>query len=276
MDIKKRIMTESPLNAEPPTEALRSWITPIRAFFNRNQGAIPEHPISLQDWRLTITGEVKRELVLTYEDLLQLPKANIANTLECSGNGRSLLKEKAPGNPWTIGGVALASSCPNISAVQSSSLFNSLRKVLSGVLNPYLASSPQFEVILRSFGFTKGLSLVSASTTALTTLLSTPVWVQSTNMGTLSYLLMMWYRCPEKPSNIEPLTPPASSFPKSTSLTMSSCLLYLTGFTLTPASFSILKRIIWAVVAPQTYPNVLLLSDSRVFSLGSEANMTAS
>jgi DMSO/TMAO reductase YedYZ molybdopterin-dependent catalytic subunit len=106
MDIKKRIMTESPLNAEPPTEALRSWITPIRAFFNRNQGAIPEHPISLQDWRLTITGEVKRELVLTYEDLLQLPKANIANTLECSGNGRSLLKEKAPGNPWTIGGVA--------------------------------------------------------------------------------------------------------------------------------------------------------------------------
>ena len=41
MDIKKRIMTESPLNAEPPIEALRSWITPNKAFFNRNQGAIP-------------------------------------------------------------------------------------------------------------------------------------------------------------------------------------------------------------------------------------------
>ena len=106
MDIKKRIMTESPLNAEPPIEALRSWITPNKAFFNRNQGAIPEQPISLDEWRLTVTGEVKRELVLTYNDLLDMPKVTIANTLECSGNGRSLLKEKAPGNPWTIGGVA--------------------------------------------------------------------------------------------------------------------------------------------------------------------------
>ncbi len=106
MDIKKRIMTESPLNAEPPIEALRSWITPNKAFFNRNQGAIPEQPISLGEWRLTVTGEVKRELVLTYNDLLDMPKVTIANTLECSGNGRSLLKEKAPGNPWTIGGVA--------------------------------------------------------------------------------------------------------------------------------------------------------------------------
>ena len=32
----------------------------------------------------------------------------IANTLECSGNSRSLLKKKASGNPWTIGGVGNA------------------------------------------------------------------------------------------------------------------------------------------------------------------------
>ena len=37
-----------------------------------------------------------------------MPKAIVADTLECSGNGRSLLKEKAKGNPWTVGGVGNA------------------------------------------------------------------------------------------------------------------------------------------------------------------------
>jgi DMSO/TMAO reductase YedYZ molybdopterin-dependent catalytic subunit len=37
-----------------------------------------------------------------------MPKAILADTLECSGNGRSLLGEKAAGNPWTIGGVGNA------------------------------------------------------------------------------------------------------------------------------------------------------------------------
>jgi DMSO/TMAO reductase YedYZ molybdopterin-dependent catalytic subunit len=37
-----------------------------------------------------------------------MPRAIAADTLECSGNGRSLLKEKAAGNPWTIGGVGNA------------------------------------------------------------------------------------------------------------------------------------------------------------------------
>lgn len=106
MEIKKRIMTQNPLNAEPPIISLRSWLTPNDAFFNRNQGAIPSEPIAIDDWRLHITGEVKNELELSFQDILEMPKITTANTLECSGNGRSLLKEKAPGNPWTIGAVA--------------------------------------------------------------------------------------------------------------------------------------------------------------------------
>jgi len=45
---------------------------------------------------------------LTFEDILRLPKVETADTLECSGNSRSLLKDKASGNPWTIGGVGNA------------------------------------------------------------------------------------------------------------------------------------------------------------------------
>ncbi len=103
-----RIMTESPLNAETPAVRLRSWITPNAVFFDRNQGKIPEVPVALDKWVLTVDGMVKRKLGLHLDQIQRLPKAIVANTLECSGNSRSLLEKKAPGNPWTIGGVGNA------------------------------------------------------------------------------------------------------------------------------------------------------------------------
>ncbi|UCD78860.1 MAG: sulfite oxidase [Desulfobacterales bacterium] len=108
MDKKMRVMTERPLNAETPHVSLRSWITDNDVFFKRNQGQIPETPVSLADWRLRVEGLVKKNIQLTFEDLRRLPKVEAANTLECSGNGRSLLAQKASGNPWTIGGVGNA------------------------------------------------------------------------------------------------------------------------------------------------------------------------
>ncbi len=103
-----RIMTESPLNAETPAVHLRSWITPNAVFFDRNQGKIPEAPVALDKWALTVDGQVKKPLTLNLGQIQRLPKAIVANTLECSGNSRSLLEKKAPGNPWTIGGVGNA------------------------------------------------------------------------------------------------------------------------------------------------------------------------
>lgn len=102
-----RIMTENPLNAETPVESLRSWITANSVFFDRNQSELKEQ-ISLNEYRLTIEGEVEEPRRFSFDQLLRLPKAIQANTLECSGNGRSLLKEPAAGNPWTVGGVGNA------------------------------------------------------------------------------------------------------------------------------------------------------------------------
>jgi DMSO/TMAO reductase YedYZ molybdopterin-dependent catalytic subunit len=103
-----RIMTERPRNAETPVENLKSWITPNSVFFDRNQGAIPRRRISLNRWRLSVEGEVATPLSLAFDEIRRLPKAIAADTLECSGNGRSLLAEKSAGNPWTIGGVGNA------------------------------------------------------------------------------------------------------------------------------------------------------------------------
>ncbi|MFH1983504.1 MAG: sulfite oxidase [Pseudomonadota bacterium] len=108
MGKKLRVMTEVPLNAETPNERLTSWITAEEVFFDRNQGEIPSEPIALSQWQLTVDGEVQTPLELSFEQISRMPKAISAATLECSGNGRSLLKEKAPGNTWTIGGVGNA------------------------------------------------------------------------------------------------------------------------------------------------------------------------
>ncbi len=108
MSESMRIMSEKPLNAETPKQFLRSWITANKVFFDRNQGEIPEKPIELAEWRLTIDGLVKKPLSIGLETLLTMPKTIVANTLECSGNSRSLLTEQASGNPWTVGGVGNA------------------------------------------------------------------------------------------------------------------------------------------------------------------------
>jgi DMSO/TMAO reductase YedYZ molybdopterin-dependent catalytic subunit len=105
---KMRVMTEKPYNAETPIESLRTWITDNTVFFKRNQGQMMKKPVKLSTWQLSIEGLVKHSLALSFEDIRRMPKVEVANTLECSGNSRSLLKEKASGNPWTIGGVGNA------------------------------------------------------------------------------------------------------------------------------------------------------------------------
>jgi DMSO/TMAO reductase YedYZ molybdopterin-dependent catalytic subunit len=108
MHPEMRILSEKPMNAETPAACLQSWITGNAVFFKRNQGQIMSSPADLETWRLSIQGLVGKSLELCFADILSMPKVEVANTLECSGNSRSLLAEKASGNPWTIGGVGNA------------------------------------------------------------------------------------------------------------------------------------------------------------------------
>ena len=108
MNDRMRVLSEKPLNAETPTAHLQSWITANAVFFKRNQGQIMSSPVALESWRLSIEGLVEKTTELSFADILAMPKIEVADTLECSGNSRSLLPEKASGNPWTIGGVGNA------------------------------------------------------------------------------------------------------------------------------------------------------------------------
>jgi DMSO/TMAO reductase YedYZ molybdopterin-dependent catalytic subunit len=103
---QRRVVTQSPENSETPLADVHGWVTPTRLFFVRNHFDVPQ--LDVDRWRLTVGGCVGKPLVLTWDELNQMPQRTILATLECAGNGRSFLAQKVPGVPWGAGAVAHA------------------------------------------------------------------------------------------------------------------------------------------------------------------------
>ncbi|HYX79961.1 MAG TPA: sulfite oxidase, partial [Actinomycetota bacterium] len=59
-------------------------------------------------WRLELGGNVRTELELTLDDLRSRPRVSITATLECAGNGRTLLEPRAISQPWILEAVGNA------------------------------------------------------------------------------------------------------------------------------------------------------------------------
>lgn len=68
-------------------ETLDSWLTPTDQAFNVQHYGIPE--VDLANYRLKITGLVKRPRSFTLAELRSMPRHEEIMTLECSGNGSS-------------------------------------------------------------------------------------------------------------------------------------------------------------------------------------------
>ena len=99
---------EEALNAEPALDLLAEPITPIDAFFIRNNGDLPETGPA-EAWRLTIDGEVERPLVWSIAELRQrFEIVTVTAVLECAGNGRSQFSPATDGLPWRLGAVGCA------------------------------------------------------------------------------------------------------------------------------------------------------------------------
>lgn len=103
---QRKVLSQSPENSETPLEAVHGWVTPTRLFFVRNHFEIPK--VDAAAWRLTVSGRVARPLELTLDELAALPQRTVLATLECAGNGRSFLQQRAAGVPWGAGAVAHA------------------------------------------------------------------------------------------------------------------------------------------------------------------------
>jgi DMSO/TMAO reductase YedYZ molybdopterin-dependent catalytic subunit len=92
-----------PFNAEAPLTALESPITPTSLHFVRRNFALPEH-----DGRLSIGGAVAHPFTLTLDDLCEMPRKDLAVTLECAGNARLGQVPLPVGEPWTGNAVSTA------------------------------------------------------------------------------------------------------------------------------------------------------------------------
>ncbi len=102
----RKMVTVSPENSETPLESIQGWVTPNRLFFVRNHFETPA--VEPASWRLRVEGCVERPVEWTWEQLLALPHRSVFATVECAGNGRSFLQQKAAGVQWGAGAVGHA------------------------------------------------------------------------------------------------------------------------------------------------------------------------
>lgn len=106
MDSHRKTVTASPENSETPLDTVASWVTPNRLFFVRNHFEVPS--VDPDRWELAIEGLVERPQRWTVPTLAAMPQHSVFATVECAGNGRSFLREKAPGVQWGAGAIGHA------------------------------------------------------------------------------------------------------------------------------------------------------------------------
>jgi DMSO/TMAO reductase YedYZ molybdopterin-dependent catalytic subunit len=92
-----------PLNLEGRFADLKGRVTPTEQFYVRSHFPIPE--VDVEGFRLIVEGAVEREVRLSLEALMDLPRVTRAATLECAGNGRIFLKPPVAGVQWELGAV---------------------------------------------------------------------------------------------------------------------------------------------------------------------------
>ncbi|MFF1884104.1 sulfite oxidase [Pseudarthrobacter sp. NPDC058196] len=93
-------------NHSMPLEALRRDVTPPGLHYVLTHFDIPD--IEGTSWHLRIRGAVERALELNLAALRRAPSITVPVTLECAGNGRSLLEPRPLSQPWVLEAVGTA------------------------------------------------------------------------------------------------------------------------------------------------------------------------
>lgn len=103
-----RIIPDAALNAETPVSRLDAAITPIEAFFVRNNGDVPP-PVDVAAWRLTIDGCVVAPRAFGLDELRRsFETVTVTAVLECAGNNRAAFDPPTDGLRWGRGAVGCA------------------------------------------------------------------------------------------------------------------------------------------------------------------------
>lgn len=100
--------TRPPL-LETPMEVFNKGVfTPNDRFFVRWHWAVIPESVDVRSFRLTIHGAVNRTLSVSLDDLLKMPRTQLAAVNQCSGNSRGLFVPRVPGAQWRHGAMGNA------------------------------------------------------------------------------------------------------------------------------------------------------------------------
>ncbi len=93
-------------NRGMPLEAMRCDLTPSGLHYLLVHFDIPF--VDGAEWHLGVGGNVRRTLDLGLDDLRSRPSQTIPVTLECAGNGRSLMEPRVMTQPWLLEAIGTA------------------------------------------------------------------------------------------------------------------------------------------------------------------------
>src|ERR1700704_3753916 len=100
--------TRPPL-LETPFEVFdQSTFTPNDRFFVRWHWAGIPTDINVDAFRLAVRGHVNREIPFALDDLLALPRVELAAVNQCSGNSRGYFQPRVAGGQWSNGAMGNA------------------------------------------------------------------------------------------------------------------------------------------------------------------------
>jgi DMSO/TMAO reductase YedYZ molybdopterin-dependent catalytic subunit len=94
---------------ETPFEVFdQSVFTPNDRFFVRWHWAVIPTEVNVATFRLAVRGHVAKEETLTLDDILALPRVELAAVNQCSGNSRGYFQPRVPGGEWSHGAMGNA------------------------------------------------------------------------------------------------------------------------------------------------------------------------
>ena len=99
-------LTDDPPNAEAPLSDLDGGLVANDRFYIRCNFSVPQ--LDAESWRLEVAGAFERPRTWTLDELGTLPRLERTVTLECAGNGRTLMSPTPSGTPWGLGAVGTA------------------------------------------------------------------------------------------------------------------------------------------------------------------------
>jgi len=100
--------TRPPLLETPLDVFDRGVFTPNNQFFVRWHWAVIPTSIDVASFRLAVRGHVNQTLSLSTDDLLKLPRVELAAVNQCSGNSRGFYEPRVPGAQWANGAMGNA------------------------------------------------------------------------------------------------------------------------------------------------------------------------